>query len=246
VRIEGASVVVTGGARGIGLRATAALLERGARVTIGATAEESLVAARRELGATNGLATVASDICTAAGCRAVADRALEAFGTIDALFTNAGLYAETPIEDTTEELWDRVINTNLKSVFFSIQAALDALRRARGVVVTMSSYNGVDGVSGNVGAYGAAKAGVINLTRALALDLAPDVRVNAIAPGFVETEKLRAIPDAAGVIEALGRMTPVGRIGRGDEIAGALLFAIENDFVNGTTITIDGGRSAGR
>jgi NAD(P)-dependent dehydrogenase (short-subunit alcohol dehydrogenase family) len=246
MRIEGASVVITGGARGIGLRAAATLLERGARVTIGATAERSLVAAREQLGETDRLATVASDVRTAAGCRAVADRALEAFGGIDALFTNAGLYAETPIDGTTEELWDRVIDTNLKSAFFSIQAALPSLRRARGVVVTMSSYNGVDGVSGNVGAYGAAKAGVINLTRALALDLAPDVRINAIAPGFVETEKLLGIPDAAGVIEALGRMTPVGRIGHGDEIASALVFAIENEFLNGTTITIDGGRSAGR
>jgi NAD(P)-dependent dehydrogenase (short-subunit alcohol dehydrogenase family) len=246
VNIEGRSIVVTGGARGIGLQTARELLARGAKVTITATSEESLTEARERLGSADRLATAASDLATPDGCRTAVAGALDAFGFVDGLFTNAGLYAEASVDEMTEELWDRIIDTNLKSAFFTIQAALPSLREARGAIVTMSSYNGVDGVRGNVSAYGAAKAGVINMTRALALDLAPEVRVNAIAPGFVETEKLLAISDAEAVIEMLGRMTAVGRIAQGAEIAHAVVFALENEFLTGATINIDGGRCAGR
>ena len=243
--LNGRSAIVTGGARGIGLRAVAALLERGANVTMTATTDEGLAKARERLGNPEALTTVASDLTTVAGCQAVAQHALEAFGAIDVLFTNAGLYSESSVEETTEEFWNKVVDSNLKSTFFTIQAALPALREAKGVIVTMASYNGVDGIRGNVAVYGAAKAGVINMTRALALDLAPDVRVNTIAPGFIETETLRARDDAQSMIDMLSEMTPVGRIGTGDEVAHTLVYAIENDFVNGVTLIIDGGRSAG-
>ena len=246
MELAGRSIIVTGGARGIGLATAQVLLARGARVTIGATSEKSLSAARVALGDPPELATVASDVSTLPGCRAVAEAAADAFGEIDALFTNAGVYAESPVENVTEELWDRVIDTNLKSTFFCIQAALPSLRARRGAIVTMSSYNGVDGVSGNASIYGAAKAAIINLTRALALDLAPDVRINAIAPGFIQTEKLREHPEAETIVEALAQMTPLRRIGRGAEVAHAVVFALENEFLTGATITLDGGRSAGR
>ena len=246
MEIAGRSIIVTGGARGIGLATARELLDRGARVTMGATSDESLSSARAALGDPPELATVASDVATVAGCRAVVKAALDAFGAIDALFTNAGLYAESPVADTTEDLWDSVMDTNVKSTFFCIQAALPALRASRGAIVTMSSYNGVDGVSGDVSVYGAAKAAIINLTRALALDLAPDVRINAIAPGFIETEKLLALPQADRVLEALAQITPIGRVGRRAEVAHAVVFALENEFLTGATITIDGGRCAGR
>jgi NAD(P)-dependent dehydrogenase (short-subunit alcohol dehydrogenase family) len=246
MNIEGRSIVITGGARGIGLETARELHRRGANLTISARSESSLAEGRRRLGDPDRLVTVASDLKTPQGCREVIAGALEGFGAIDGVFTNAGLYAESSVEELTEELWDQVLDTNLKSAFFTIQAALPSLRSSHGAVVTMSSYNGVDGISGNVSVYGAAKAGVINMTRALALDLAPEVRVNAIAPGFVETEKLLAIPDAGGVIEELGRMTPLGRIAQATEIAHAVVFALENEFLTGATINIDGGRCAGR
>jgi NAD(P)-dependent dehydrogenase (short-subunit alcohol dehydrogenase family) len=238
--------VVTGGARGIGLETARELLSRGARVTISATSERSIGEARERLGDAGQLAAVASDLTTVEGCRRVARGAIEAFGSIAGLVANAGLYAEASVEETTEALWDRVIDTNLKSAFFSIQAALPSIRESGGAIVTMASYNGVDGVRGNVSAYGAAKAGLINLTKALALDLAPHVRVNAIAPGFIETEKLLARPDAALLVDELGSITPAGRIGRRTEIAHAVVYALEAEFLTGATINIDGGRSAGR
>jgi NAD(P)-dependent dehydrogenase (short-subunit alcohol dehydrogenase family) len=245
VDIQGKSVIVTGGARGIGLASARMLLERGARVTIGASSESSISQAVAQLGEHEQLASIASDVATVEGCEAVAQAAREAFGGIDALFTNAGLYAEAEVRETDETLWDTVIDTNLKSAFFCIQAALPELQRVHGVIVTMGSFNGVTGIPGNVSAYGAAKAGVENLTRALALDLAPDVRVNCIAPGFVETEKLLARDDAQELIDIYSEITPLGRIARREEIAHALIFAIENDFLNGATINIDGGRCAG-
>lgn len=245
MKIEGRSIIVTGGARGIGLASARMLLQEGANVTIAATSEQSIAEARTRLGDTGRLAGIAADVCTAAGAEAVAQRALTCFGAIDGLFTNAGAYAEGPIEALDMDTWNAVLATNLTSCMLSIQAALPALRRARGAIVTMSSFNGITGVPGSVSAYGAAKAGIVNLTRSLALDLAPEVRVNCLAPGFVETEKLLAMPESQQMIAGLSQMTPVGRIGRGEEIAHALVFALENEFVNGATINIDGGRIAG-
>jgi NAD(P)-dependent dehydrogenase (short-subunit alcohol dehydrogenase family) len=244
VRLENRSIIVTGGARGIGLVIARTLLDRGARVTIGATSQASLDEANEGLGPSDRLASVAADLRFPEGGQTVAAGARNAFGTIDALVANAGLYDQGSADAMTEERWDRVIDTNLKSTFFSIQAALPALRHAGGAVVVISSYNGVAGARGDVSAYGAAKAGLINLTRALALDLAPDIRVNAIAPGYVETEKLLALDGAEEIIEALSRETPLGRLVRREEIAHAVVFALENEALTGTTINIDGGRSA--
>jgi meso-butanediol dehydrogenase/(S,S)-butanediol dehydrogenase/diacetyl reductase len=218
----------------------------GARVTTCATSDESIDRAEQALGANAALRMLVADVATPSGALAVVEVAREAFGSVDALFANAGLYAEAAVDEMTEELWDRIIDTNLKSAFLSVQAALGDLRAAKGTVVTMSSYNGLVGVGGGTSAYSAAKAGVAHLTRQLALDLAPDVRVNCIAPGFIETEKLRALDRADEVIAELGRMTPVQRIGRPEEVSHALLFALENEFLNGAVITLDGGISVGR
>lgn len=244
MEIQGKSVIVTGGGRGIGLTCARVLLERGARVTVGASNEASIRNALSTLGERDELAGVVSDVSTVDGCREVVEGAVAAFGGIDVLFTNAGVYIEADVAEMSEPAWDTVIDTNLKSAFFCIQAALPELRKTRGAIVTMSSYNGVAGIPGAISAYGAAKAGVINLTRALALDLGPDVRINCIAPGFVETEKLLARSNAGELIEMYSRMTPVGRIATREEIAHALVFAIENEFLHGATLNIDGGRCA--
>ena len=170
------TVVVTGGARGLGLTTAQLFLQRGARIVVGALHAESLTSAVATFDGGDRVATVASDISTAAGCRAVAEAAPEAFGTIDVLFTNAGVYGTAEIEEMSESRWDSIIDSNLKGTFFCVQAALPALSRARGVVVTMASDAGLVGVRGGFSAHGAAKAGIINLTKQLALDLAPDAR----------------------------------------------------------------------
>jgi NAD(P)-dependent dehydrogenase (short-subunit alcohol dehydrogenase family) len=242
--LEGKSVVVTGGARGIGRACARELLERGARVTICATSEESIADATANLNAGDRLATVVADVATVAGCEATVAAARESFASVDALVANAGLYLEAPMETVDEVLWDRVIDTNLKSAFFCVQAALPDLIAARGAVVTISSYHGLNGVAG-VSVYGAAKAGVCQMTKALALELAPDVRVNCIAPGYIWTEKLDSLGDADQMDEKFSAETPAGRVGQPREIAEAVTFALENEFVNGTILNVDGGRVAG-
>jgi NAD(P)-dependent dehydrogenase (short-subunit alcohol dehydrogenase family) len=245
MNLDGRSIIVTGAGRGIGLVAARYLLERGARVTICATTEASASKAADNLSAGDRLAFVTADVSTPAGAQAVVDEAKASFGSIDGLFTNAGAYAEGAIETLAADAWDAAFAANVRSCFLTIQAALPALREAGGAIVTMSSINGVTGLPGGASAYGAAKAAVVNLTRTLALELASKIRVNCIAPGFVETEKLVDRSDAAELREALGRKTPLGRIGRPEEIAHALVFALENDFLTGATINIGGGLSAG-
>jgi NAD(P)-dependent dehydrogenase (short-subunit alcohol dehydrogenase family) len=239
------TVVVTGGARGLGLAAAQLFLQRGARIVIGALHAESLASAVSTLDGGDRVAAVASDIATVAGCRAVAQAALEAFGTIDVLFTNAGVYATAEVEEMSEETWGAIIDSNLKGTFFCVQAALPALRRARGVVIAMASDAELVGVRGGCSAYGAAKAGIVNLTKQLALDLAPDVRVNCIAPGFIATEKLLARADADAVIKSLSQITPLQRLGTPAEVADAAVYAAESDFMTGATISLDGGITSG-
>jgi NAD(P)-dependent dehydrogenase (short-subunit alcohol dehydrogenase family) len=238
-------VVVTGGARGLGLAAAQLFLERGARVVIGARRSESLASAVEVLEGGARLATVASDVTTVDGCRAVAGVAEAAFGAIDVLFTNAGVYGTAPVEEMSEELWDSIVDSNMKGTFFCIQAALPALRRAGGVIVTMASDAGVVGVRGGCSAYGAAKAGIVNMTKQLALDLAPDVRVNCIAPGFIATDHLLGRVDADEVIKSLTEATPLRRLGTPAEVARAAAYAAETDFMTGAIISLDGGITSG-
>lgn len=245
VNLAERTVVVTGGSRGLGLAAARLFLEGGARVVIGARHPASLEAGLRLLDAGDRVASIASDVSTVAGCEAVAAAAVSAFGGIDVFFANAGVYATAAIEEMKEDMWDEIVDSNLKATFFCVQAALPWLRAARGVVLTMASDAGVVGVRGGCSAYGAAKAGIVNLTKQLALDLAPDVRVNCVAPGYIATDQLLARSDAAGLVQSLSSITPLQRIGTPEEVARAALYAIESDFMTGAVINLDGGITSG-
>ena len=192
MELEGKSVLITGGSRGIGLETARRFLSLGARVAIGGVQPENVARAVAELGGGDRVTSVVADVSTADGCARTVGAAAVAFGGLDALFANAGNYDSTGLEDVTEEQWDRTMAIDLKGTFFCVQAALPWLRAARGAVVTMGSDAGLRGLRGGWAAYCAAKGGVVNLTRQLALDLAPDVRVNCVAPGPVATEHLFA------------------------------------------------------
>jgi NAD(P)-dependent dehydrogenase (short-subunit alcohol dehydrogenase family) len=251
---EGRSVLVTGGARGIGLAAARRFLEHGDRVTIGARTEESLADARRTLGRHGHVGSVAADVSTVEGCRDTVEAALDAFGALDILFTNAGGYEAVRIEDATEESWDRTIDVHLKGTFFCIRFALEALRATKGAIVTMASDAGLSGLRGGWGAYCAAMGGVVNLTRQLALDLAPEVRVNCIAPGPVRTDHVLEVLGArsyGGHTEgedpsaSLADSLPIGRLIEPDEVADAVLFIAGASSMTGSIVSLDGGSTAG-
>ena len=192
MELDGTSVLITGGSRGIGLETARRFLSLGARVTIGGVQPENVTRAVDDLDAPDRVASVVADVSTADGCARTVDAATEAFGGVDVLFANAGNYDSLDIEDVTEEQWDRTMAIHLKGTFFCVQAALPWLRSAHGAVVTMGSDAGVRGLRGGWAAYCAAKGAIVNLTRQLAVDLAPEVRVNCVAPGPVATEHLFA------------------------------------------------------
>lgn len=241
--IEDASVVVTGAARGIGRGIALALLERGARVTICSLHEETLAAAHSELGPHGALTGVVADVSTAAGCNTVVEHALARHGGVAAIVANAGRYGAAPPQEETESNWDMILAANLKSAFFSVQAALPYLREARGTAVFVSSVNGLIGRRDAASAYAAAKGGLIALTKHLALELAPSVRVNCIAPGFTETERTARRPPEWTA--ALAASVPLERIGARRDIAAAIIASMENDYMTGAVIPVDGGLSAG-
>jgi NAD(P)-dependent dehydrogenase (short-subunit alcohol dehydrogenase family) len=247
---RGRSILVTGGSRGIGLATARRFLAAGASVTIGAIDPGRLDAARKSLDGDVHLATVAADVGTPEGCRATVEAALAAFGRLDVLFTNAGNYESAPLEDVAEDLWDRTIDTHVKGTFFCVQAAAPALREVSGCVVTMGSDAGLLGFQGGWAAYCAAMGGVLSLTRQLAVDLAPQVRVNAVAPGPVGTEHLYADLAAASyggldqvedATQAVINSVPLKRIITPEEVAEAVVFLASARSITGAILSVDGG-----
>jgi NAD(P)-dependent dehydrogenase (short-subunit alcohol dehydrogenase family) len=245
---DGRVVLVTGGSRGIGLATATEFLEAGAGVVIAGRSEEILKSVVETLG--HRARGVVADVSTVAGCDAAVAAALDAFGRLDVLFTNAGNYESAPLGQVTEAMWDRTIDTHLKGTFFCVQAAAPALRAVRGCVVTMASDAGLLGFRGGWAAYCAAMGGVVNLTRQLAVDLAPDVRVNAVAPGPVGTEHLYQDLSAASyggfeaatdAVQAVTDTLPLGRIAEPSEIARAVVFLAGMASMTGAVLSVDAG-----
>lgn len=248
--IGGWSVLITGGSRGIGLTTARLFLSLGANVTIGGRDPARLEAVRERLDAREQLTTIAADVASVEGCKASVAAAADAFGRLDVLFTSAGDYRAAPIDDLDEALWNHTVDTHLKGTFFCVQAAVTMLRDSGGSVVTMASDAGLLGLRGGWAAYCAAKGGVVALTRQLAVDLAPTVRVNAVAPGPVGTEHLFEDLDAGlygGIeadedsVKAMVEALPLKRLITPEEVAEAVLFLASNRSMTGAVLSVDAG-----
>jgi pteridine reductase len=241
VNLEGRVALVTGAGRRLGRALAAALADRGLALALhyhaSAEGAESL---RDEIKAAGGRADCfPADLTDASAARELPDRVARRFGRLDVLVNSAAVMHRLRFEETTPEQWDQVFDLNLRAVFFCSQGAAPALRLSRGKVVNLADVGGLEPWPGYA-AHSISKAGVVMLTKVLALSLAPDVTVNAVAPGAV------LVPDDydEGARSYLARTTPLGRLGAPADAVGAVLYLLEQgDYVTGTTLVVDGGRS---
>ncbi|NND66183.1 MAG: pteridine reductase [Halioglobus sp.] len=239
------TAVVTGGAKRIGRAIAAELHARGYDIAVHYCASNEAAAEFAErLNATraNSCTLFQGDLAQASGAAALAARVSAQHPAIDLLVNNASGFEPTPIEDCTEAEFDAMLASNLKGPYFLIQGMLPALRAAQGAIVNILDVH-IDRPLRDFNAYGAAKAGLASLTRSLAVELGPDVRVNGVSPGAILWPEDDASYDAATRAHTVAA-TPLGRLGDPTDVARAVAYLADDaPFVTGQVISIDGGRS---
>jgi NAD(P)-dependent dehydrogenase (short-subunit alcohol dehydrogenase family) len=249
MRLAGKAAVVTGGGTGIGAATALAFAREGAAVVVAGRRPGPLQEVVGQIEAMGGAAyAVTADVGRSADVTALVAAALEATGGIDVLVNNAGQELVASVVDTTEDWWDRVLDTNLKSIYLIARELLPHMfERGNGSVINVASQLGLVGAR-NFAAYTASKGGVINLSRSMALDCAgKGVRVNALCPGAIDTPLLRRQFEdregPQGTIDHLAGLHPLGRLGRPAEVAPAAVFLAsdESSFVTGSALVVDGG-----
>lgn len=249
--LEGRVAIVTGGGTGIG-RATSLRLARGGAHGVVVNFSRSEKDARetaeelRSLGCD--AVTHEADVADEASVKALIATTVDRYGRLDVLVNNAGTTRFIPHADLdalTDEVWDEILRVNLKGTFFCCRAAAPALKATKGAIVNVASIAG-HRASGSSIVYAVSKAGLLQLTRALAVSLAPDVRVNSVSPGLVSTRWFRSrFGDEAAVAqeESFAAGTPLKRIAGPDDVAQAVVALLQNDVITGQDIVVDGGRN---
>lgn len=248
MKLAGKVALVTGGSQGIGAAIVRRYAEEGAQVAIVARGKEAAGALAAEIQANGGAARAFSADCSKVDeVRRVVQEVASHFGGIDIVVSNAGTFRTVSLAETTESIWDEQVDLNLKGAFFLVQAAAPHLeQRGNGKVILVSSIAGVRAFP-NCPAYCASKAGVVNLTKALAIELAPKgINVNSIAPGNTETPinaHLRG-PDNAEYIKLMSDRTPTGRAFiKTEDLSGVAAFLASSDAaaMHGSIVVVDDG-----
>ena len=249
MRLENRSCVITGGSSGIGAATVRRFVAEGAEVLIADLAIEAANALADELG--DAVSAVECDVRFEDNVKAVADAAMERWNHVDILVNNAGSELNRSYDETTVEEWDRVQDTDLKGPWLMCKHLVPGMvERGSGSVINIASLNGLVGFPLST-AYGGAKGGLVVFTRDMAIELASSgVRINCVCPGVIDTGMMerwtKLMPDQEQAKEMLRGVMPIGRMGRADEVAGAIFFFASDDssLCQGAVLSVDGGFTA--
>lgn len=249
ISLKGRVALVTGGGTGIGRAIAEAFAFAGAKLVLAGRREDPLRRAVEEIGPANALA-VTGDVTVSGDRQRILAAAEATFGRLDILVNNAGAVARMgALVETTEEDWRKTLEVNFLAPILLSKEALPLLRVRKGTILNISTGASLNPVR-NFGAYGAAKAGLNHASQVLALESAPDVRVNVICPGGVDTpifETFMGKDRAPELVNMYAEITPLGRIGQPRDIANAALFLASDaaEFITGAILTVDGGLNLG-
>lgn len=236
--------IVTGGSRGIGFATVEAFLKEGAKVVLGASREETAakaVAALKEKYPDAAVSSIIPKLSDYNEVKAAFDKVAEEYGGIDILVNNAGVSESTPFEQYTEDLFDKVMDLNVKGIFNCSKAAAEIMqKKGKGVILNTSSMVSITGQPSGI-AYPTSKFAVNGFTLSLARELGPKgIRVNAVAPGITNTDMMQAVPKE--VIDPLIARIPLKRLGAPEDIANAFVFLASDmaDYITGVVLSVDG------
>jgi 3-oxoacyl-[acyl-carrier protein] reductase len=242
---EGKTAIVTGSSRGVGRATALRLAEAGANVVVNFLSEQTLadeVASECKQKGVDAIA-VQADTSIADDADRLAKTAAENFGGIDLLVINAGIWEGAPIDEMTEDVWNKVINTNLKSAWAMTKACVPTMKkRGCGSMVMVSSTSGQRGEA-NYSNYSASKGGMISFTKALATELAPKIRVNCVAPGWIDTAMVRPTMEDNEYLESVLSTIPLHRMATTDDVALSICFLLSDwsRHITGEILNINGG-----
>ncbi|MGH3087210.1 MAG: 3-oxoacyl-ACP reductase family protein [Rubrobacteraceae bacterium] len=241
--LEGSVALVTGAGRGLGRAIAQELADGGAKVVVNYSRSKDPAEELVEKISSNGgeAAAIQGDVSDAEQAASLVEQTLEKFGGLDVLINNAGINIDKTMKKMEIEDWDKVVQVDLNSCWYTVKAALPHFMEGNGgVIINISSFIGQKGNFGQAN-YSAAKAGIIGFTKTAALEMARyGVTVNAVCPGFIETDMFSGVPE--DVREKIKKTIPLGRIGNPEEVAKAVRYlVVDGDYITGQTLNINGG-----
>ena len=245
MKLQAKTALITGGNSGIGLASARLFVAEGARVAITGRNKTTLDAAARELG--HNLLAFRADVLDSKARELVFNEIKDEFGHLDIVFANAGVGQLGSITETSEELFDEVLRTNLTGAFLTIKSALPLLRTGASIILNGSIAEYI-GAPWGAGSYAASKGGMHSMSRAMVAELSPlGIRINVVAPGPIKTPIMERHPmppeQRAAIVQKLESSVPLGRFGEAEEVANVVLFLAsdESSYVNASEIVVDGG-----